>query len=150
MVRVTWGVDDALLRGDNAESVGTPDPSGSTSIVRHVLYIDGAGRSTPYASTTEDLATARMFATQHGRVWHTLVERLENNGLRWISKQELLSLLVGKGKGDAAWPRASDVQQARAFVEQWAEHLVDFRSLEGKSEQDVQAVVGAVFSKEPP
>jgi hypothetical protein len=150
MAHATWGVEDPLLRGDHAESVTLPDPQGHDSIVRHVLYIDGAGRSTPYSSTTEDAATARMFATRDGHVWHTFVARVEAEGLRWISMQELLSLLVGKGKGNATWPRASEVQQARAHVEQWAEHLVDFRALKGRPEQDVQKAVVAIFSEEPP
>jgi hypothetical protein len=144
-----WGIDDPLLRGDHAESVTVPDPGAPPSIVRHILYLDGAGRSTPYSSTTEDEPTAARFAGKDGRVWHTLVARVQASGLRYISKSELLSLLRGRGKGDAAWPKATEVLRARALAEEWGEHLIDFRPLKGSS-ATADEVVSTLFTKERP
>lgn len=148
MSRSQWGIEDPLFRGDDKEGVRLPEPGAPSSIVRHILYLEGAGRSTPYASTSEDEEIAAMFAGKDGRVWHTLLERIEAASLRYISKGELLDLLRGKGKGDAGWPRAHEVQQARAYVESWGEHLVDFRELKGKSIVEVGEVVSALFTKE--
>lgn len=146
-----WGVEDPLHRGDDAERVRTPDPHGNPSLVRHILGLDGIGRSTPYVSTTEDEDTARYFAGTDGGVWHTLVSRIqEAGGLRYISNGELRDLLRGKGKGDAAWPRAFEVRQAYKFVEDHAEHLIDFRGRTGQEPQVVAAVVSNIFSKAKP
>ena len=151
MKTAIWGVDDPLCRGDNQESVRLPDPAAAESIVRHVLYLDGPGRSTPYLSTTEDEEIARtVFGGKAGRVWFTTVARAQSAELRYISNAELLDLLRGKGKGDALWPRASEVMQARAFAEQWAEHLVDFRSQKGKAPDALRSLVASVFTKERP
>jgi hypothetical protein len=150
MKRGAWGIDDPLFRGDGADGVGLPVPDAPTSLVRHVLYLEGAGRKTPYVSTTEDEETAERFAGKTGRVWHALVTRFQAAGLRYISNSELLGLLRGKGKGDAAWPKASEVQRARAYAEQWAEHLVDFRAQKGKSFEELNAVVRSVLTRERP
>lgn len=150
MKREMWGVDDPLLRGDGPDTVTTPVPDAPGSLVRHVLYLEGAGRNTPYLSTTEDEETAKRFAGEPGRVWYTLVARIQAAGLRYISNSELVGLLRGKGKGDAAWPKASEVQRARAYAELWAEHLIDFRSQKGKAPQDLDAVVRSLLEKERP
>jgi len=146
----SWGIDDPLCRGDHKDSVVPPVPDASPSIVRHVLYLDGRGRDTPFVSTTEDEDVAERFARPDGRVWYTLVSKIEAAELRYISKAELLDLLRGKGKGDAAWPRASEVAAARALVEQNGEHLADFRRMKGRSAQDVEQCVSSLFTKERP
>jgi len=48
-----------LFRGDAASGVGIPRPDADPSIVRHILYLDGPGRETPYLSTTESRIFAR-------------------------------------------------------------------------------------------
>jgi hypothetical protein len=145
-----WGIDDPLLRGDHGDSVSVPDPAAPDSIVRHILFLDGAGRATPYSSTTEDEPTARIFAGRDGRVWFTLVDRIQTAELRYISNSELLGLLRGKGKGAAAWPKASEVLLARARAEEWGEHLIDFRALKGRAAADVKTTVDVLFTKERP
>jgi len=149
--RRAWGIDDPLHRGDDADGVRTPEPSADPSLVRHILGLDGIGRSTPYTSTSEDEETAQFFAGRDGRVWHTLLARIEEEkGLRYISIGELRDLLRGKGKGDAAWHSAFEVRQAFKFVEEHAEHLIDFRPLEGQTPESVAAVVSRIFSRERP
>jgi hypothetical protein len=150
MSRFTWGIEDPLHRGDDRDEVRLPDPDASESFVRHILYLDGAGRSTPYASTTEDETIAQRFAGSDGAVWHTLVAKIQQTSVRYVSKSELLGLLRRKGMGAAAWTKASEVQQARAYVEQWGEHLVDFRALKGTPEKELRAVVTQLFTKERP
>lgn len=149
MNRRAWGVDDPLHRGDDADAVRSPDPNADPSLVRHILDLGGIGRPTPYSSTTENEETARYFAGREGGVWHTLLARIQaNDGLRYISIGELRDLLRGKGKGDAAWPSAYEVRQAASFVEQHAEHLIDFRGLSQSTPCEVAKVVAELFSKE--
>ena len=150
MKREVWGIDDPLLRGDDRDAVSPPDPTAPESIVRHILYFEGAGRSTPYLSTTEDEDTAARFAGTAGRTWFTLVDRIQRAGLRYISNAELLGLLRGRGKGLAAWPKASEVQRARAYAEMWAEHLIDFRSQIGTAPSTLEDLVRSLFTKERP
>lgn len=47
-----------------------------------------------------------------------------------VSRTELLSLMKGNGKGKAKWENAFEVMQARRYVEQWNEHLLDFREVD--------------------
>lgn len=147
MASRVWGIEDPLHRGDDAEGVRTPDPVADASIVRHVLYLDGMDRPTPYLSTTEDEETAERFAGRDGRVWHTEVGKVEGAELRYISKGELLDVLRGKGKGDAQWSSAFEVAQARAYVEQWAEHLIGFRCMAGKEKEAVAEIVSKIFAR---
>lgn len=70
--------------------------------------------------------------------------------LRSISIGELRDLLRGKGKGDAVWHSAFEVRQAFRFVEEHAEHLIDFRRLVGQAPESIAAVVSTIFSKERP
>lgn len=149
MPKAQWGIDDALMRGDSRQGVVTPVPTAPASIVRHVLYLEGPGRATPYCSVTEDEDAAELFAGRHGRVWFTSVDRIQES-LRYISKHELLALLRGKGKGDASWSSASEVHQAHAYVEQWGEHLVDSRPLKDVDPQAVGSAFRSAFSKERP
>lgn len=132
---------DSLFRGDTAAAVRLPTPRADDSIVRHVLYLEGPGRETPYLSTTESRDTARRFAGS-GAVWQTSVATAKANAVDHISNSELLSSLQGKGKGKAKWSDAYEVMQARRYVEQWSEHLLDFRDT-----QDVGATVAAAFGR---
>jgi hypothetical protein len=130
-----------LLRGDASGGVRIPCPSADDSIVRHILYLEGPGRETPYLSTSEALEAARFFA-QGGTVWATFVKTARNHGVGHIGNAELLSAMKGNGKGKAKWDDAFEVMQARRYAEQWAEHLLDFRAT-----GDPRATVAAIFEK---
>ncbi|MBI4953463.1 MAG: hypothetical protein HY908_15645 [Myxococcales bacterium] len=104
---------DPLYRGDDAAGVSLPDPVADASIVRHVLFLGGAGRPTPYPSTTAARAVAQHFAGSRGRVFVTSAPRAKGLGLGYIGRLELLKLPRGKGYGDARWPSAIEVMQAR-------------------------------------
>ncbi|WP_130321741.1 hypothetical protein [Sphingomonas sp. BK036] len=132
---------DSLFRGDHKDSVCIPTPHADDSIVRHVMYLEGPGRETPYLSTTEHRGVAETFA-QDGGVWQTSVAHAKASGVTHISKSELLGLMQGNGKGKAAWPDASEVMEARRYVEEHSEHLLDFRPV-----ADAAASVKAVFKK---
>lgn len=121
---------DPLFRGDAAGGVAVPDPRANASIVAHILYLDGAGRATPYHSTTESEAIADHFAGRAGRVYRTLAGKAEALGVDHISRVDLLRLLRGKGSGKAKWRSALEVMTARRYVEQWEEHLLDFAGIE--------------------
>lgn len=135
---------DPLWRGDSAAGVSLPSPDADRSIVRHVLYLDGAGRATPYHSTSERREVAEHFAGDAGaRVYETSVPHAETLGVSAISNIELLSLLKGKGHGDAAWPSAFEVLQARKYVEQWSEHLLKFCDVTGDA--DLAGIVKKLY-----
>lgn len=144
MLRTNWKVADPLFRGDSNSGVSIPTVNASDNIVRHILYLEGLGRETPYLSTSEAWEAARHFAGSDGIVWATLSASARKKGVRHWTKKELLGLLKGKGKGKAAWRSAAEVAQACRYVEQWSEHLLDFSLLEQKSAENS---VGAVFSK---
>ncbi|MBN1611669.1 MAG: hypothetical protein JW940_33855 [Polyangiaceae bacterium] len=116
---------DPLYRGDG-RTLSSPDPKADPSIVRHILYLDGPGRPTPYHSTTESREVAARFAEPNGRVFETKARRITANGAKHVSRVELLGLLRGTGKGDARWRSAFEVMQARKYVEEWREHLVGY------------------------
>ncbi len=135
---------DPLWRGDSAAGVRIPAPRADRSIVRHVLYLDGPGRDTPYHSTTERHEVAEHFAGGTGaRVYETSAPAAELLGVSALSKIELLSLLKGKGKGDATWPSAVEVLQARKYVEQWSEHLLEFSELPDSA--DLPTIVKSLY-----
>lgn len=112
-----------------------PDADASASLVRHILYSDGVGRSTPYLSTTELPEVADYFAGL-GKVWRTEVGLALALGVRHRSRTELVDLLQGAGKGDAGGHSAFEVMMARQYVQQWQEHLLDFRSWANSAPQD--------------
>lgn len=120
---------DPLFRGDQRGGVQLPSPAADPSIVRHVLYLDGAGRPTPYLSTSEDREVAERFASRGGHVYVTLPRSWGALGVGHVSQTDLLQMLRGKGKGRAAWSSALEVMQARRYVEESAEHLADFAGL---------------------
>lgn len=136
---------DPLFRGDRADGVGTPVPGANASIVRHILFLEGAGRETPYLSTTESTAVADRFAG-NGKVWQTHAPHAITNGVGHLSRTELVDLLVGKGKGRAKWRSAFEVMQARKYVEQHLEHLLDFAKQGHLSIDDLRALVARVFA----
>lgn len=92
---------DPLYRGDSRDELAAPVPNADPSIVRHILYLGGHGRDTPYLSATESEQVARRFAGDEGAVWATSVPKAKGTGVRHLSRVELLGLLKGKGHGDA-------------------------------------------------
>lgn len=131
---------DPLYRGDGKHSVCVPSPDADDSIVRHVMYFEGPGRETPYLSTSEEYDLAENFS--NGSVWQTFVRIANTESVKHISRTELLSLMKGNGKGKAKWPNAFEVMQARRYVEQWGEHLLDFHGI-----QEPSAVTKKIFEK---
>lgn len=131
---------DPLFRGDGKNSVCIPNPDADDSIVRHVMYLEGPGRETPYLSTSEEYELAETFS--NGTVWKTFVTVARKESVGHISRTELLSLMKGNGKGKAKWPNAFEVMQARRYVEQWGEHLLDFRDVDSPIE-----AIRKIFSK---
>ncbi len=121
--------DQELFRGDHRRGVAIPEPAADVSIVRHILYLDGAGRPTPYTSTTHDRAIARTFARPRGRVWETSVAQAQIHGASHIPHDELLQNLRGKGHGARFTGRPSEVAQARVYAERHGEHLLDWRTV---------------------
>lgn len=122
-----------------------PSASADRSIVRHVLFLDGAGRATPYHSTTEDREIAKHFAGEAGAVYRTSVATATRLAVRHISRTELLRLLRGGGHGDAQWSDPFEVMQARRYVEQWREHLLDFSDCDAAVLQ--ATLLGTVYEK---
>ncbi|MFT3775150.1 MAG: hypothetical protein QM820_58125 [Minicystis sp.] len=113
--------------------------------MRHILYLDGAGRETPYHSTSEEHDAAAHFAGQTGgRVYKTMVAAAQATGIRHISKIELLGLLQGTGHGDAKWPSAYEVMTARRYVEQWSEHLLNYKEL--PDDADLVALLATIYN----
>ena len=130
-----------LLRGDFKEGVRSPVPKADNSVVRHILYLEGPGRETPYLSATESQEVAEYFAGPFGLVWQTMVSKLKEQGINHLSKMDLLAMLKGNGKGKAKWDSPYEVMQARRYVELWSEHLLDFREIE-----DAAAAVSQIFA----
>ena len=132
---------DPLCRGDHAHSVSVPTPGADGSVIRHVLYLEGPGRETPYLSASERRDVAERFA-QAGGVWTVMVSDATAGGVGHISNSELLGLMKGNGKGKASWPNAFEVMQARRYVEEHSEHLLDFKQVE-----DPAPIVKGLFVK---
>jgi hypothetical protein len=110
-------------------------------VVRHVLFLEGPGRQTPYLSTTERREVADRFA-QSGGIWETSVAVAKVGGVNHMSNSELLGLMKGNGKGSAKWTSAFEVMQARRYAEEHSEHLLDFRAV-----SNPQSVVRQIFKK---
>lgn len=124
-----WKPKDPLHRGDDAHGVMPPTHRADRSLVRHILFLEGHGRETPYLSCTESTDIAAYFAGKSGKTYQTLVAGWNTSGVKHRSRTELLSLLKGKGHGDAAWPSALEVKRASQYVEEHLEHLADFTDL---------------------
>lgn len=136
---------DPLYRGDSASELSLPTPSANRSIVRHILYLEGYGRETPYLSTSEALAAAQRFAGSQGMVYIAYPKAWPPFSVKHRPKKELLLLLKGKGKGDAEWPSAYEVMRARQYVEEAQEHLADFTDAHEVSTQDLREIVNGLF-----
>lgn len=121
-----WKTSDDLYRGDHTGGVCVPNPTADKSIVRHILYLEGKGRETPYLSATEDRKTAETFAAPSGQVYSSNISAWEGLNVRHFSRNTLMDLLQGTGKGLARSPKASLVMTARNYVERHKEHLADF------------------------
>jgi hypothetical protein len=134
---------DPLYRGDAADAVLIPVPGADASIVRHILYLDGYGRETPYLSTSERKDVAAIFGVRGG-IWKTTAPLAVKHGVGHLDNKQLLTLLKGKGKGKAKWPNAYEVLQAKRYAEQHFEHLLDFTDI---GPDHVAGVVVNVFSK---
>ena len=130
-----------LYRGDDADEVSCPTPAADASLIRHIMYFEGPGRETPYLSTTESREVAAHFS-RAGAIWETNVEKIVSNKVGHISNKELITLLKGTGKGNASWDSPSEVMQARRYVIEHSEHLLDFRSVD-----DPRAAATAIFQK---
>ena len=140
-VKNKWKMSkNPLFRGDRKDAVCVPSPEADDSIVRHIMYFEGPGRKTPYLSTSEEYELADNFS--NGAVWQTFVKMAKAESVEHISRTELLALMKGNGKGKAKWPSAFEVMQARRYVEQWGEHLLDFRKVE-----DPAITTQIIFSK---
>jgi hypothetical protein len=138
---------DPLWRGDVAGGASLPTPGAKRSIVRHVLFLDGAGRDTPYHSTSQSETVAERFARSvGGRTYQTTVARAHSQNVMHIGHLELLALLRGKGRGDAEWPSAAEVAQARRYVEQALEHLLDFGRFSTRSPRDLVAALAQLYT----
>ena len=124
--------------------VERPDPSSKLGLVEHILYLGGRGRKTPFTSTTESEEVATYFAGQQGAVWGTTVARAQGQGAVHLSREELLQVLRGFGKGRASWNNAWEVAQAAAYVKQWSEHVLDWQ---GAPAASIRAKIDAAFSR---
>ena len=60
------------------------------------------GSDEELASSREVLQAAQRFAGHHGIVWQTSVPVMRAAGVKHIGRSQLLQLLRGTGKGDAA------------------------------------------------
>ena len=126
MASSRWRQRDPLYRGDDAAGVAVPDPSSTTSVVPHILYLGGRGRLTPYTSTTESKEVGAYFAGHRGTVWLATASGAVVAGAKHRSQGQLLQDLRGRGKGNARWSNSFEVAQAASYVEQWSEHLLDW------------------------
>jgi len=144
MAKDSWKLSrDPLYRGDSASGVSIPVPDASKSIVRHVLYLEGYGRETPYLSASEQRATAERFAGLKGSTYIAHPKEWKSLGVGHVSRRELLQLLRGTGKGDAKWHSAFEVLRAHQYVEEAQEHLADFSGLSGR--EDLGKIVRRTF-----
>ena len=146
MAKDPWKLKrDTLYRGDRLGGVTAPIPQANRSIVRHILFLEGHGRETPYLSATESRSTASRFAGSDGAVYVGRPENWPALAVKHRSRKELLQLLRGKGKGDAQWHSAFEVMRAHQFVEESEEHLADFSDTQ--PDVDVERLATAVFSE---
>lgn len=136
---------DRLYRGDTNPPT-RPTPGADSSLVQHILYIGGRGRATPYHSLSESEEVARGFApVKKGKVHATDAPRAESLDLRHISRTELLGLLTGRGKGRARWASSYEVMQARKYVEQSLEHLIDFSGHAALNGEELGTLLAALY-----
>jgi hypothetical protein len=123
-----------VYRGNSDDVAGRPEPSADSNLVRHVLYLGGPGRSSPYLSLTADRATAVDFGT----LWESSVAALNSAGARHLPTEALITALK-RNQGRSKWPSARDRQRALKYVEQHGEELADYRSF-----SDARSALAAV------
>jgi hypothetical protein len=111
------------------------------------LDLEGPGRDTPYLSTTEHEETARYFAGEEGGIYETTKANCQEHEVGHISRKDLLDLLKGDGKGNARWDSKRDILRARAYVEEHAEHLLDFRKFQTLTPEKIETLVKKIFKK---
>ncbi len=131
-----------LYRGDAATSVSVPTPGADDNVVRHILWLGGAGQETPYTSTTHSHATAQYFA-RAGRIWTTTRPLAILHGAALIEQSELLQNLKGKGKGRRFQSAPRHVARARVLAERHQEHLLDWT---GTKPSEIAGRIAATFS----
>jgi hypothetical protein len=136
---------DPLFRGDGRDAVSVPSPGADPSLIRHILYLGGFGRETPYLSTSSDETIAARFAAA-GRVWKTSGAQAELLGAKHLSQSELQATLKSSTKGRARSPSARHRLLARKYVELHAEHLIDFIPFK-KTPATVEGTVLKMFEK---
>lgn len=136
---------DRLYRGAARDAPGDPAPGANASIVRHILYLEGAGRESPYLSFSEDEVVAERFAGKDGRVWTSSAPVLKRHKVGHISRRELTQWLRGTGKGRAEWSSVWEVLRARQYVEENAEHLADFSGLRSMTADEIRALLAKVL-----
>ena len=129
-----------LYRGDSRAGVAVPDPGSKTPVVAHVLYLGGAGRSTPFSSVSGRREAASHFAGTRGKVWETDSATALAMNARHIENLQLMADLRGVGKGICRGPNAVSVASARVYVERWNEHLLHWCDVD-------QANIGAAIAK---
>ncbi len=138
--------DQELFRGDDRSGVHLPLPGADPSIVRHILYLEGKGRATPYLSTSETAEVAERFDdTRYTAVWVTSPREAAKAGAGVIPLTELRQLLQGEGRGAARWSGKNApwlVKRALQLAEGNLEHLLDFRSL---AEAEMEPLIGGIF-----
>jgi hypothetical protein len=140
-----WKISkDPLYRGENSSNPTIPTPQANKAIVRHILYLEGQGRETPYLSTSESEDTARRFAGRNGNIFRAIPKEWHKSEVKHRSRKELLDLLKGKGKGDAEWSSAVEVLRAHQYVEEHAEHLADFSAIHPEA---AESSVNTIFKK---
>ena len=135
-----------LYRGDVKDGVALPVPDAEKSLVRHILYLEGYGRTTPYLSTSESKDTASHFAGTTGHVYEGTPRTWPSQNVAHRSRRELLQLLRGKGHGDAKWNSAFEVLRAYQYVEEHLEHLADFSSTTPKDNDDLTSIVSSILA----
>jgi len=136
---------DPLFRGDGSDAVSVPNPAADPSLIRHILYIGGYGRESPYLSTSSEESSAARFAAG-GRVWKTSGELAERLGAKHLSQSDLQTILKSATKGRARWNNAWQRLQARKYIELHAEHLIDFIPFKAAG-TPVKSVVHKMFTK---
>jgi hypothetical protein len=146
-----WKRDrDPLFRGDASDAVQVPSPKADPRLVRHILYLEGFGRETPYLSLSEDRESAEHFAPRaRGTIWQTQAPEAARSGVRHISRKELLQTLKQGRGGVAAWPSEAELQRARVLVERWGEHLYDYSGLDLDGDQ-LSQLNGELFQRARP
>jgi hypothetical protein len=134
---------ELLLRGDQPDAVSVPDPNASNLLIRHILYVDGYGRQTPYLSTSE----LREIAELWGVVWETPSSLASSHGATHIRKDELLSIIRVSRRGRAGWPRRLERLQAMRYVEDNHEHLLDYTAFRDRPAAELTDAVKKTFSR---